>query len=74
VEVNSLSPEELVVFISTVSIAIAKDKSDDELGVLAAVFTQIGDTLATISAKRAIIEAANKNDINDNDCTDNKVE
>ncbi len=73
-EVNSLSPEELVVFISTVSIAIAKDKSDDELGVLAAVFTQIGDTLATISAKRAIIEAANKNDINDNDCTDNKVE
>ena len=73
-EVNSLSPEELVVFISTVSIAIAKDKSDDELGVLAALFTQIGDTLATISAKRAIIEAANKNDINDNDCTDNKVE
>jgi hypothetical protein len=70
--VNSLSPEELVVFISTVSIAIAQGKSDDELNVLAAVFSQIGDTLATISAQRDIIEAANNND--NDDSTDNDVE
>ena len=48
-----MSPEELVIFISTLSIAIAKDKTAEELGVLSAVFTQIGDTLATILGYRA---------------------
>lgn len=72
-EVNSLSPEELVVFVSAVSIAIAKDKSNEELNVLSSVFSQIGDSLGTIAAQREIIEASNKND-SDDGCTDNKVE
>jgi len=72
-EVNSLSPEELVVFVSAVSIAIAKDKSNEELDVLSSVFSQIGDTLGTIAAQRGFIEASNKNDCEDG-CTDNKVE
>ncbi|GAA4655258.1 hypothetical protein GCM10023142_23960 [Anaerocolumna aminovalerica] len=77
-EVNSFSPEELVIFVSAVSIAIAKDKSNEELDVLSSVFSQIGDSLGTFLAQRERIEAANKNDNddndNDNDCTDNKVE
>jgi serine/threonine protein phosphatase PrpC len=73
-EVNSLSPEELVIFISTVSIAIAKDKSEEELNVLASVFSQIGDTLATIAAQREILEAANRGDSDNDDSTYNKVE
>jgi hypothetical protein len=64
--VNVLSPEELVIFISTLSIAIAKDKTAEELGVLSAVFTQIGDTLATIIAQREILENDN-NKVNNND-------
>jgi len=61
--VNVLSPEELVIFISTLSIAIAKDKTAEELS---AVFTQIGDTLATIIAQREILENDN-NKVNNND-------
>lgn len=41
---------EFVTFISVLACAIAKDKTQDELNVLAVFFTQLGDTLATISA------------------------
>ena len=68
---NVLSPEELVIFISTLSIAIAKDKTAEELGVLSAVFTQIGDTLATIIVQREKFENANSKD-NNNDNNDSK--
>lgn len=74
-----MSPEELVIFVSTISIAIAKDKSNEDLGVLSSVFSQIGDTLGTILAQREKCEAINnkndnkdKNDMNDNnDICDN---
>lgn len=36
-------------FISLLACEIAKDKSQDELAILAAFFTQLGDTLATIA-------------------------
>jgi len=52
-----MSPEELVTFITAFSIAISKDKSEDELGVLASIFSQIGDTIATIVAQREILES-----------------
>lgn len=69
---NVLSPDELVIFISTLSIAIAKDKTAEELGVLSAVFTQIGDTLATIIAQREKLENANNKDNCNNDNNDSK--
>lgn len=37
-------------FISLLACEIAKDKSQEELALLATFFTQLGDTLATLSA------------------------
>ncbi len=37
-------------FISLLACEIVKDKSQEEIEVLAAFFTQLGDTLATLSA------------------------
>ena len=37
-------------FISLLACEIAKDKSQEEIEILAAFFTQLGDTLATLSA------------------------
>lgn len=41
---------ELVTFVSAAACALSKCCNDDELSVMAAVFTQLGDTLATILA------------------------
>ncbi len=41
---------EFVTFISILACSIAKDKTQDELNVLSAFFSQLGDTLATLSA------------------------
>lgn len=49
---NSLSGEELVLLASTVSIAIASNLETDELAVLSAFATAVGDNLALIAAKR----------------------
>ena len=40
---------EFVTFISTLACAIAKDKSQEEIEILSAFFSQLGDTLATLS-------------------------
>ncbi len=40
---------EFVTFISTLACAIAQDKTKRELDILSVFFTQLGDTLATIS-------------------------
>lgn len=41
---------EFVLFISILACTIAKDKTQKELNILSAFFTQLGDTLASISA------------------------
>lgn len=43
---------ELVTFISTLAYIISKDMSKQETDFLALVFTQLGDTLATISLNK----------------------
>lgn len=40
---------EIVTLVSALACAIAKDKDAEELGILAAIFTQLGDSLATIA-------------------------
>lgn len=40
---------EFVTFISVLACSIAKDKTQDELAILSAFFTQLGDTLTTLS-------------------------
>ena len=47
---------ELTSSITALANAIACQISDDKLDLLAAVFTQLGDTLATISVQRDICE------------------
>ena len=45
-----MSPCAFINFISLLACEIAKDKSQEELAILATFFTQLGDTLATLSA------------------------
>lgn len=44
-----MEPCEFVTLISGLACTIAKGKSQEELAVLSAFFTQLGDTLATIA-------------------------
>lgn len=43
--------EEFVFTITSLAVAIAEDHTDDEILLLSAMFMQLGDTLATLSAK-----------------------
>lgn len=54
-----MNPLQLTTFINTTANFIACNANDDELNLLSAVFTQLGDTLATISVQRNI---CNKSD------------
>lgn len=51
------SGEALLVIAALVSFQLAQDRSNDELGVLAAFFTVLGDNLALIAARSAAQEA-----------------
>lgn len=57
---------ELVVFVSTVACTLSKCCSTDDLTILSAVFSQLGDSLATILTKRQLCEniTSNKEIIN----------
>lgn len=48
---------ELAAAITTLAVVLAKDKSTNEIELLAAVLTQLGDTLATIAAQKALCES-----------------
>lgn len=53
----ALDPCELTAFITAAAVAVSKSVTDDdELSLLAAVFTQFADTLATIAVQRSLIE------------------
>jgi len=45
---------DLVVTISALAFCIAKDKSSEEISLLSAIFSQLGDTLATIDAQQSL--------------------
>ena len=53
-EVNTMQSCELVVSISALACSIAKDKSPEEIALISAFFSQLGDTLATIAAHEAL--------------------
>ena len=46
---SDFSNEELVVLSSTLAIAISKDFSKEDLAILSAFFTTLGDNLALLS-------------------------
>lgn len=45
---------ELVMFVSSLACCIAKDRTDEEIALLSCIFSQLGDTLGTISAQEAL--------------------
>ena len=53
-----LSPEEITIAITAAAISISKQLSAGDSALLGAVFTQLGDTLATIAVVRERLEAA----------------
>lgn len=57
---------EFVVLISTLACSISKCYSNDEIALLAAILTQLGDTLATIVTKKELSDKPTNN--NDNIC------
>lgn len=44
-----MDPCAFVNFISLLACEIAKEKTPEEIGILSAFFTQLGDTLATLA-------------------------
>lgn len=69
---------ELIAFISTVACALAKCCSTDDLTLLSVVFTQLGDTLATITTKRQLCDNDSDDKAADRDncarCSDDIIE
>lgn len=55
---------ELITFVSAVACTISKSCTEDEISLLSTIFNQLGDTLATILAKRAL---CSKNTNTEND-------
>lgn len=51
---DTMNACELTASITAVANAIACKFNDDDLGILALILTQLGDTLATIAAQRAL--------------------
>lgn len=53
-----MNPNELVTLITAIAVLISRSVPDNkELGLLALVFSQLGDTLATIVAQRELISS-----------------
>ena len=53
-----MNPNERIVSITALAALIASRLDDGELGLAAAIFTQLGDTLATIAVQRGLNEEA----------------
>ncbi|SHO51421.1 DUF6774 domain-containing protein [Anaerocolumna xylanovorans] len=51
-----MCPEELAALAASLAIAIAKDKTTDELDLLAVLLSQISSTIATISVQKSNLE------------------
>ena len=49
-----MNPCELTAFVTAIANALANSLNDNELNLLGAVVTQLGDTLLTIAAQRSI--------------------
>ncbi|MCI8481186.1 MAG: hypothetical protein HFG08_10020 [Oscillibacter sp.] len=50
---NNCDPLALTTAVNTLAVAVASRLNDEDLDLVAAVFVQLGDTLATIAAQRA---------------------
>jgi len=62
-----MQPCELAAFVTSVACALAKNSTDDELTIMSAIFSQLGDTLTTIQAQNNICNKIPQNDSDEND-------
>ena len=53
-----INPCELTVAITSLANIIASGLTTEEISLISSVFMQLGDTLATIAAQRALCQAA----------------
>ena len=53
-----MDPNERIVSVTALAALIASNLDDNELGLAAAIFTQLGDTLATIAIQRSLNKEA----------------
>lgn len=68
-----MDSSQFVIFISIVATGIAKEKSEEEINILSAFFSQLGDTLATIVAVNSNCNSRNiKNSYIENNKTEKK--
>lgn len=63
-----MSPCELVTFVTAIACNMSKVCSTEELTLLAAVFTQLGDTIATILVQEEALETA-QSSTEEDDCS-----
>lgn len=52
--VPNCDPLALTTIVNSLAVAISGPLSDEELGLVAAILVQLGDTLATIATQRAL--------------------
>lgn len=52
-----ICPENMATVVTALAIAMAQDKSVEELNVLSSIFNQLGETLETIMAQREYLES-----------------
>ncbi len=50
-----MNPNEMITAITALAIAISNILTEDELEITAAIFSQLGDTLNTISTQKSIL-------------------
>lgn len=61
-----MCPEELAALATSLAIAIAKDKTTEEIDLIAVVLAQIGTTLGTISLQRERLNPKKESDTTPN--------
>lgn len=52
-----ICPNTLVASVTAAAVVLAEGKTPDEISLLGSVFTQLGDTLTTLSTQKSLIEA-----------------
>ena len=55
-----MNPCELITFVTALACSITTCCTDDEVTLMAAVFNQLGDTLATYETQKSLIEDCDK--------------
>ena len=51
-----MCPNQLIAAITAAAAALAEGRSADEITILGTIFTQLGDTLATIAAQKSLCD------------------